>query len=337
MLSKVTRRHSGDLAGCVTVVIPTRNRWPLLRRAIQSVLAQEGVDVEIVIVDDGSDEPAPASLRALLRGHGEIVHLEPPSGVSRARNAGLARATSRWTAFLDDDDFWAPTKLRKQLHAAVRRDAAFAYSGVITLVGRRPLDVYLPPQGELIPELLRRNVIPVSSLVARTETLQALRGFDERLAYLADWDVCIRLAEKGRAAAVFEPLVAYSLHPDNMASRESVEALQNELEYMADKHRAFLGAAGVILPKDAVVREFMGSKRVSALLRARQMLNAGHRRAAAREYVRSARHFGTRRDVIRAAAALAAGRRGEAAVARLRELRAGNDARLLWLEPFRHG
>lgn len=316
----------------VTVVVPTRNRWTIVGRAVESALRQDGVHTYVVVVDDASEETAPASLRALLNGRGQIVRLDSPSGVSRARNIGLAHATSVWTAFLDDDDIWAATKIAKQVGAARRSGAVFACCGLVTLVEHQPLEVRLPiAEGQLLPEILRRNMVPGpgSSLLARTETLRALRGFDERLAYLEDWDLCIRLAEIGRLAAVFEPLVAYRLHPDNTASRHSMEALEEELEYMAAKHDQLLRANRVVLAKDGVVADFLGQKRITALLRARQLVDQGHRVEGAREYIRATRRFGRRRDVLRAAAVLAAGRHAESAARRLRRFRAAAHSRLL--------
>src|SRR5688500_342442 len=95
----------------VTVVIPTRDRWNLLeRRALRSVLAQEDVRLEVVVVDDGSSEPAPPSIERDERVR--VVRHETSRGVPAARNTGIGEATAAWTAFLDDDDLWAPRKLR---------------------------------------------------------------------------------------------------------------------------------------------------------------------------------------------------------------------------------
>src|SRR4051812_37930708 len=115
----------------VSVVIPTRDRWPILGRALASALGQEAVAVEVVLVDDGSREPAPAWVTGIADSRVRLLRHEASRGVARARNRGLEEATGRWVAFLDDDDLWAPDKLAVQVRAAGERDAVLAYTGVL--------------------------------------------------------------------------------------------------------------------------------------------------------------------------------------------------------------
>ena len=95
----------------VTVVVPTRNRAAMLRQALRSVAAQRGVDLEAVVVDDGSTDATPAVVTAIGDRRLRLVRHQRPQGVSTARNRGVAEARGRWVAFLDDDDVWAPEKL----------------------------------------------------------------------------------------------------------------------------------------------------------------------------------------------------------------------------------
>ena len=107
----------------VTVVIPTHNRRQLVAQAVRSVLHQEGVSLELVVVDDGSTDGTGPWLDRIAATDSRIkvVHHEQPRFISRARNAGIARASGRWVAFCDDDDLWAPDKLSSQL-AALRSE-----------------------------------------------------------------------------------------------------------------------------------------------------------------------------------------------------------------------
>src|SRR3954454_11717029 len=101
----------------VTVVIPTKNRRKLLLRTLASVLGQEGVDLDVVVVDDGGADDAEATVARLQDVRLRVLRHDVSRGVSAARNTGLNAATSPFVAFLDDDDLWAPTKLRTQLDA----------------------------------------------------------------------------------------------------------------------------------------------------------------------------------------------------------------------------
>jgi glycosyltransferase involved in cell wall biosynthesis len=94
-----------------SVIIPTRERLEMTRRALDSVLSQDYLDYEVILVDDGSRDGTPSladeysgKIRYLRREHG---------GVSRARNDGVRMARGEWLAFLDSDDTWLPEKLSR--------------------------------------------------------------------------------------------------------------------------------------------------------------------------------------------------------------------------------
>src|ERR671931_448444 len=114
----------------VTVVVPTHGRWDLLSTAaLPASLGQEGVDLEVVVVDDGSTDATAEGLARIEDPRLRVVRHDRPHGVAQARNAGIAAARGEWVALLDDDDLWAPWKLRAQLDAAVAERAVFAYGG----------------------------------------------------------------------------------------------------------------------------------------------------------------------------------------------------------------
>lgn len=187
----------------------------LARRALPSALRQEGVRLEVIVVDDGSAEPAPANVS---RGDERVrvVRHEQSRGVPAARNAGIAAARGEWTAFLDDDDLWAPQKLRAQIDRAHAQGASLAYSAVVHTNLRGDVLALDPaPPGESLPDLLRAgHVIPAaaSNLVARTGDLREIGGFDEHLFILEDPDLAIRLVQRGRAANCEDVHVAYLQH-----------------------------------------------------------------------------------------------------------------------------
>jgi glycosyltransferase involved in cell wall biosynthesis len=220
-------------------VIPTRDRWALLQRALASANGQEGVDLEIIIVDDGSTDGTPPALAALLDRRVRVLRTGGGRGPSVARNAGIAAATGAWTAFLDDDDQWAPAKLSAQISTAEASGAVFAYAAALHVdrSGRVLAKVEAPPPADLATCLRARNVIPAaaSNVLVRTNVLRSLGGFDEALWHFSDWDLWLRLARSGRGAAVPEPLVAYLQHPGNLRSRGTV-GLMRELSRLDAIH-----------------------------------------------------------------------------------------------------
>jgi glycosyltransferase involved in cell wall biosynthesis len=118
----------------ITVVIPTRYRPELLRRAIDSVLSQSIDSFEIVVVVDGPDPASLQMVSAIADERLRVVALDASVGGSEARNTGVRHARGAWIALLDDDDEWMPAKLEKQLAAAQ------ALAGTRILVACRYLD-----------------------------------------------------------------------------------------------------------------------------------------------------------------------------------------------------
>lgn len=237
----------------VSVVIPTRNRWGLLSRsALRSALAQEAVEHEVIVVDDGSTDETPARLAELDEPRTRVVLLGENRGVARARNAGIAAARGRWIAFLDDDDLWSPLKLRTQVDAAnaAGADTVFARVVAVDVHGAVQYVFPLPDPAELPRRLLAASALPAgcSNVVARTELVRSLGGFDEQLHQLADWDLWIRLAWAGSVAACEETLVAYVEHPDNMLLTDERDVTR-ELVYLERKHRAMREEQGVDLDR----------------------------------------------------------------------------------------
>ena len=222
----------------VTVVIPTRDRPDLLALTLRTVLWQQSVQTEILVVDDG-EEPGTAELvRQVGDSRVRLLRNSDPHGVSRARNIGIAAARGEWIAFLDDDDLWAPRKLAAQLAMAETSGAAWVYAGDVTVdedlhvvAGAPP-----PPPTRVISDLPRHNAVPAgsSNVVVRRDLLKAAGTFDPELRTSEDWDLWLRLAAKSAPACVRQPLVALRTHR-RMASRD-VEQLLVDVEVVARRH-----------------------------------------------------------------------------------------------------
>ena len=205
----------------VTVVIPTRDRWPLLLRAVSIVLAQRDVAVRVVVVDDGS-RTAPSRAPALRDPRILVLRQPRTRGPGAARNRGLAHVRSPWVAFLDDDDLWAPDKLARQLSAAEAAGASLAFCSAYEVGGALEMRAFIPaPQPRaLVRELTLANMIPAgsSNVLVRMRSLQRVGLFDEGLLHLTDWDMWLRLADQVCAAALPDALLAYVLHGTNFAA-----------------------------------------------------------------------------------------------------------------------
>jgi glycosyltransferase involved in cell wall biosynthesis len=224
----------------VSVVIPTRNRWELLsRHALAGALAQEDVDLEVVVVDDGSDDGSAEKLAAFDDERVRAILRPQRGGQALALNAGIEAAEGEWIAFLDDDDLWSPRKLRAQLDAAETADASFVYGSMVAvdLDGQVLESIPTPPAQDVRRVLRRQNALRCpSSVMARAELVREVGGLDENLNELTDWDFFIRLADAGRPAACGELVVGYLIHPQNRRLHQDSD-VEAEFRYLADKHR----------------------------------------------------------------------------------------------------
>jgi glycosyltransferase involved in cell wall biosynthesis len=282
----------------VTVVVPTHNRSTVLPLTLRSVLAQEGVSLNVVVVDDGSADGTSNWLLSLADPRITVVRHDDARGLPAARNAGVATVERGWVAFCDDDDLWAPTKLVEQLEALERNPAChWATTGVVFVEHElHLLGHHRAVGGDVLHQLVAENVIPSgSSTMVDVGLLRAAGGFDESLTSSEDWDCWIRVAQRSPLAVADRPLVGYRIWPGSMSS--NVTRMRASFQQVVNRYAAVASANGVT-PKSYDYERFL----------AKQQLRAGDRLAAARAYLNLATHHGHLEQLPRALGALVAPR-----------------------------
>jgi glycosyltransferase involved in cell wall biosynthesis len=200
----------------VSVVIPTYNRADLLGEAVDSALAQDWPELEVIVVDDGSTDGTPA----LLAGYGERVRgiRQDNAGESSARNAGIRAATHEIVALLDSDNRWLPEKLRRQMELFRKEPAPDFTFTAYTTFGDVPredvvLDRWEGTQNDALEQLLIGCCINTSTVVATRRCLLDAGLFDEQLTCVQDHDLWLKVAARGdRIAYLPEPLTEYRIH-----------------------------------------------------------------------------------------------------------------------------
>jgi glycosyltransferase involved in cell wall biosynthesis len=228
------------MAEAVSVVIPTRDRSHVVIDTVRLTLAQRGVELEVIVVDDGSRDDTEERVTALGEPRVTVLRNAASRGVAHARNRGIDRAAHPWIAFLDDDDRWSPDKLRVQLDRARAENADFVYTAGLAVAAGDSRVLWTSPAEtpeELRQRIRSRNLVFAgsSNVLARTELVRRLGGFDESLHHIADLDLWIRLTESGRAAACPEALVAYLVHETNM-HRTAIDSAAREGRLLRAKH-----------------------------------------------------------------------------------------------------
>jgi glycosyltransferase involved in cell wall biosynthesis len=206
----------------VSVVIATNRSGPYLAEAIASVLAQTAPAHELIVVDDGSPQPALVDEAVAGVPGARVIH-QGPRGVSVARNVGAAGAHGNYLAFLDDDDRWHPTRLEAQLAAfEAAPDAVAGYCGLQTIdaTGERVLaPADQTAVGSHLDVARRVTGILAPNLLIRRSAFDAVGGFHSQIRFAEDLDLVLRLAELGPFAFAPGALVDYRLTGSNTTAR----------------------------------------------------------------------------------------------------------------------
>jgi glycosyltransferase involved in cell wall biosynthesis len=194
----------------VSVVIPTFRRSAMIRETLDSVFAQSFADFEVVVVDDGSPDDTRERLAPLARA-GKIRYLEQSNqGRGGACNRGIAEARGEFLALLDDDDLWPADKLAWQvevLRGAPGAALVFGFARPFRAggLGEVPMEFVdprnrheIPPSGRVSRSFLWRNWISAPGLtLMRLHAVKAAGGLDTSLWPADDYDLYVRLAERG--------------------------------------------------------------------------------------------------------------------------------------------
>lgn len=225
----------------ISVIITTHNNEAFIAAAIQSVLAQQGGDAEIVVVDDASTDGTEQAVLSL--GAPQVRYHRLPcnhGGPSRPRNVGLDLARGEYVAFLDADDLMLPGRLE---HSARFLDAcpeaALVFADAVKFDGAtgenlgRLLQGYavfhaLPrrevvgggqrlPAAAVFRALFQEQFIFPSGVTARKSALVAVGGFDESLTNGDDLDLWFRLTRIHPVGFLPQPLFRYRIWPGSIS------------------------------------------------------------------------------------------------------------------------
>ena len=208
-------------ADLVSVVVPTHNRSDQLRRAVDSVLQQSHKELEIIIVDDGSNPPADVEQRdRRIR----LIRTDVCNGAAAARNAGIQAARGEYICFLDDDDCYLPGKLSKQLDYLRRHPTVdMVFSNVMCDHGKGRRRPWLGPDyGYNEIDNLCQNRIHTNSTLLRRHVVNRI-NFAEALCYGEDAEFYGRISLDFKVE--YLPGIVAIWHRDNRPDRLTLQDL----------------------------------------------------------------------------------------------------------------
>jgi len=211
-----------------SVIIPTRNREDYLREAVASVLAQQGVTFELLIVNDGDPlQQSHADRRVTVLDNHKRTAVP-------ARNLGITSAKGEYIAFLDDDDFWIDHHHLAKALKAFEQQVDFYFANGEMRFPDGSIKVF--DQDATMETLKHDNTILISAVCYRRSLHASLGKFDESIPYYWDWDWYLRMAlAPFKLQHERQPAVAIRVHQGNMSGQNDAARRAN-LDAMIAKH-----------------------------------------------------------------------------------------------------
>lgn len=239
----------------ISIIIPAYNQARFLERAITSALGQKNVEVQVVVVDDGSTDETP-DIISKFKSDARFKGIQQPNaGLSAARNRGIAEAVGDYVCFLDSDDFYDLEKCAKQAALLdANPELGFVYCDFTTVdeagtpkPGQGSIrELQRTLSGNIFPALTLGGYFPPHTVMIRRQVLDAVGHFDLALGGHADYDLWLRAAAAHRALYLDEKLASYREYGDSM-SKDGDHMAQTRIGALRKIARLQPGLAGAAL------------------------------------------------------------------------------------------
>ena len=228
----------------VSAIITTHDRQDLLVRAVKSVLSQTYKNLELIVVDDASDERADELLREFNLQY-IYIPKEESKGGNHARNTGILAAKGEYIAFLDDDDYWLPTKIEEQMAVMEEKQCELVYCPKTSEIITNDNDiiyVHASPNPALTGDMRRKilyNICTTTScILVKKNALLEVGMFDVNLKYWQEYELTIRLAQRTSFYYAWKDLVVYRVDTsDKNRLTNKFNEWQKSVRYIYTKHR----------------------------------------------------------------------------------------------------
>jgi len=267
----------------ISVIIPTYNHATYIGEALDSVLQQTYENLEIIIIDNYSDDNTEQIVSSIKDLRIQYWKFHNDGVIAASRNFGVDKANGKIIAFLDSDDIWEPEKLHHQVqHLETNNDISIVASNYY-IIGESPLwrnrlnfdnkmykDYYYQ-------DLVLDNTVINSSAIVKRDVFDKVGGLDENPQYIAfeDWDLWLRCCQHGKLRIISTPVVGYRIHSGNAKNKLDIHTRSLIL---LEKHRT-LGNLDSKLFKNAFG--------IRSLLLGRSYYTSGNRTSSIKQYLRA--------------------------------------------------
>ena len=246
-------------ASLVSVIIPCYNASLYIEETIRSVLDQSYVNVEIIVVNDGSTDNSLEIINKYAKINKVILIDKANGGVSSARNEGLRRARGKYIALLDADDIWLKNNLKQKIEKLEeQKDFLFVYSDMIEFFeDGSATTVHGFNTDEFTNAYLKQEALPVPGVCSNIVFKRSMANekelfFDEKLSTAADQDFMIFLSSYGKGSYISQTLWKYRILGSSMSRK--VASIEKDQLYSMNKYN------GLKLYKNNAFRRMCFSK-----------------------------------------------------------------------------
>ena len=222
----------------VSVIVPMFNAQLYIQETVESILASDYPNIEVVLLDDDSKDNTPIIAKKLASEHTNIVYKHQPNGgVSVARNHAIAIAKGEYILPVDADDIIAPHYISAAVEVLEQSPQVKVVSCKAEFMGERTGEWKLPTF--TISLLARRNIVHIASMFRKTDFL-ITGGFDTTIKGREDWDFWINMMKRGGELITLPNIgLYYRIH--NTSKRRSTKHLKNQdVDIINRKHKAFI-------------------------------------------------------------------------------------------------
>lgn len=237
----------------ISILMNCYNGEKYLRQAIESVIAQDYTDWELIFWDNQSTDQSAAIAKSYNDDRIKYYYAPTHEPLHRARIAAFEKAQCPWIGFLDTDDYWLPGKLTAQMQ--IVNDAGARREEVVLVYGRSrqrqeleacEIDVEPLPGGRIYSSLLKWNFISLPTVIVRREGILGAGGIHPFIRLAGDYYLWLKIARKYPVHCSNEVLAVYRIHGQNLTGlqpgRIDLEVLLFKLFYFYTIDWLILGA-----------------------------------------------------------------------------------------------
>lgn len=231
-----------EIPPLISVVMPAYNAAETIIESINSLLSQDYLNWELIVIDDGSTDDTYHKASSIKDSRIRIYQ-EFNKGVAATRNQGIQIAKGKYVAFLDADDLWNMEKLKNQVSFFESKEEKLGlihsyYVEFDDLSEYRPKPLKhlsgLKLEGNIYEDLIVHNFIATLTVMVKKDVLNEVGGFDVTLSGPEDWDLWIRIARKYKVGYIDKSLARYRLNPSGLS--KNVYKFEDQLWEVMEKH-----------------------------------------------------------------------------------------------------